>query len=141
MKVDINVMEGTAEKMHRLGEQIQRICAQLEETKSNLKHALQDSAMVSVAIVTSLTHQIRELEQRSEGANRMSNVLVRAAEEYRTCEERSTEHAKTAEPILWRAEINWDVMRTVGTIPMETEQAVYAQYIAPLIKFEKREKA
>lgn len=138
MKVDINAMEDAAGRMYQLGAQLYMICAQLNETRAKLRFYMQDSNMVSDQILTSLSYQVRELDQRSEGAARMSDVLQHAAEEYRICEQRSIEQSReeAAPVVVARA-----VITEFETIPKAQERLVYERYIAPFIKFEKREYA
>ena len=139
MKVDINAMEDAVGRMQQLGARLNMICAQLDEIRAKLRYCMKDSNMVSDQILASLSHQIRELDQRSEGTARMQDVLQRAAEEYRICEQRSAEQSRREEtPDTWVARA---VFPEFKTIPTEKERAVYERYIAPFIKFEKREYA
>ena len=140
MKVDADHLEYTADRIQQLSAKLNMIQAQLNETRARLKYQMVTGSAVSEKMLASLSLQIRELDQRADGAARMADVLRLAAEEYRTCERNSKSDAQSQEtPVAWQVAVHQAVLLGIKEIAAEQETAVYRRYIAPLINSGKRE--
>ncbi len=135
MKVDIERMEEVHIRLMELQRRIRETERIMEDARRSLNQQQIGGPVETAAINASLTAQVKAVERRAEGLERLAKVLRSAADQYHHCEEEAMGAAANDYGFIRGAILKpvIDGWPRPTPVPLPREKEIIRQLIMPLV--------